>query len=129
MRYSNLLPKLRSISNSSSKFFVHIFLVKSEFVEHADQESILFLSVIFALVGAICNSELVKGCSIPGNFGIQSLLDEGSSLNFGLALLNLGHDSVNVLQFITPFPKDFGVLNNFLRRFSLNFLKLHNELF
>ena len=74
-------------------------------MQHADHEPVLLLGVVLPLVGTVRDSELVEGGSVPGNLGVQGFLDEGSPLYFCLAFLNLTHDSVNVLQFLTPLPE------------------------
>ena len=41
---------------------------------------------------------LMEGGAVSGDFGVKGLLDESPPLNLGLPLLNLGHDSVNILE-------------------------------
>jgi hypothetical protein len=41
---------------------------------------------------------LMEGGAVSGDFGVKGLLDESPPLNLGLTLLNLGHDSVNILE-------------------------------
>ena len=60
--------------------------------------------------------------TISGNFGVECFLDEGASLDLSLALLDLGHDSVDVLQLVASFPKYFGIFENFFGRFTLDLL-------
>ena len=48
---------------------------------------VLLLGVVFALVGAVGNPELVEGGLVAGNFGVQGLLDQRPPLNASLALI------------------------------------------
>ena len=64
----------------------------------------------------------MEGGTISGNLGIESLLDEGSPLDLGLSLLDLGHDAVDVLQFVAALPENLGVLHDLVLSLALDLL-------
>ena len=90
-------------------------------MEHADQEAVLLLRVVLALVGAVADAQLVEGGPIAGHFGVQGLFDGRPSLDLGLAPLNLGEDSVAVLQLRATLPEHGAVLHHLLRGLALHF--------
>lgn len=91
--------ELRSLADGRSQFVVDIVrTVEAELVDHADQEAVLFLGVVLALVRAVGNPQLVEGRAIPGHLRVESSFDTGSPLDASLALLNLGHYLLNVLE-------------------------------
>ncbi len=66
---------------------------------------------------------LMERSTISSHFSVECFLDEGTSLDLCFALLDLGHDSVDVLQLLASLPKDFGIFENFFGRFALNLLR------
>merc|ERR1711971_569620 len=113
-------PELRGTTNCCSKIFIDILFVEAKLVKHAHQESVLFLCVVLSLVGPISNPQLMERCLVPGNFGVQSFLDQSSSLDSRLTLLNLSHDTLTVLQLTAAFPECLAVLNHLLWRLPLH---------
>ena len=63
----------------------------------------------------------MKRCPVSCNFSIQGFFNQCPSLDLSLSFLNLGHDPVNILQFLGPFPENCGIFLDFFRGFSLNF--------
>lgn len=59
--------ELRRVANTLSQFIINIFFVKSKFVKHTDQKTILFFSVVFSFVSTIWYSQLMKRCFVPSN--------------------------------------------------------------
>ena len=88
-----LLPELWGTSDRCSQILINILLVKPKLVKHTHQEPVLLLCVVLTLVRTIRNAQLVEGCLVAGNLGVQSLLDQGTTLDTSLTLLNLTHDS------------------------------------
>lgn len=68
-------------------------------------------------------TDLMEWSTISGNLGVKSLLDESSPLDLGLALLDLGHDAVHILQLVATFPEDLGVLQNLVRGLAFDLLR------
>ena len=60
--------------------------------------------------------------TISSHFGIKCFLDKGAPLDLCLALLDLGHDPVDVLQLVASLPKDFGIFENLFGRFAFDLL-------
>ena len=48
------------LPNSSAEFFVNVLLVKTETVEHADEEAIFLLGVVLAFVGSVSDPQLME---------------------------------------------------------------------
>lgn len=48
------------IPNVCLKLFIDVFLVETKLMEHANQKPVLFLGVIFPLVGAIIQPQLME---------------------------------------------------------------------
>ena len=61
--------------------------------------------------------------AISGDLGIESFLDESSPLDLGLALLDLRHDAVDVLQLVAAFPEHLGVLHDLILTLALDLLR------
>jgi hypothetical protein len=57
--------------DSLSEFIVDVLFVEAQFVQHAHEESVLFLRVVLALVCTVLDSQLVEGCSVSCHLGGQ----------------------------------------------------------
>ena len=134
--------ELGGVTNGRPQLLVDVLLVEAQLVEHADQEAVLLLGVVLALVRAVGDAKLVEWSAVstakhsmqrssslsykiqilPGNFGIKSLPDQSPPLDFGLSLFNLVHDSVNILKFLAPVPEDGAVFLDLLGGLAVNLL-------
>jgi len=92
-------------------------------VQEADEEAVLLLRVVLALVGAVLDLELEEGRLVAGHLGVQRLLDTDAALNFGLALLDLRQDAVDVLQLIAPLPEHLAIVAHLLLSLSFDLLR------
>lgn len=57
----------KDLPDSSPQFFVHVLLVKAESVKHANQETVLLLSVVLSLVSSVGDTKLMEGRSVLGH--------------------------------------------------------------
>ena len=89
LKQEQIIPKLGSTPNRRSQILVHILLIKAKLVEHTHQEPVLLLCIVLALVGAVPDAQLVERRLVAGNLGVQGLLDQGTTLDTSLTLLNL----------------------------------------
>ncbi len=98
--------------DGGAQLLVDVLLVEAEPVEHADEEAVLLLGVVLALVGAVGDAQLVERSPVPRHFGVERLLDGGAPLDLGLAALDLRHDAVDVLQLVAALPEHGAVLHH-----------------
>lgn len=56
--------ELRRVADALAQLVVHALLIKSQLVEHADEEAVLLLRVVLAFVGAVGDSELMERCLV-----------------------------------------------------------------
>ena len=53
--------ELRGVADALAQLVVHTLLVEAQLVQHADEEAVLLLRVVLALVGAVGDPQLVEG--------------------------------------------------------------------
>lgn len=61
--------ELRRVADALAQLVVHTLLVEAQLVEHADEEAVLLLRVVFPLVGAIGDAELMERSLVATNLG------------------------------------------------------------
>ena len=89
--------ELRCLADSCTQLIIHVLLVEAQLVQHTDEEAVLLLRVVLALVCAVLDSQLVEWRLVAHHLGIQGALDADSTLDFGLSALYLCHYLLNVL--------------------------------
>ena len=57
--------ELRSIPHCSPKLLVDVLFVEAQFVKHANEEPILLLGVILALICTVRNAQLMEWRAVP----------------------------------------------------------------
>ena len=77
---------MRGVAHGSPQLLVDVVLVEPELVQHADEEAVLLLGVVLALVGAVGDAQLVEGGTVAGDLGIQGLSD-GVTHTYALVLV------------------------------------------
>lgn len=59
--------ELRGVADALTELVVHALLVEAQLVKHTDEETVLFLCVVLAFVGAIRDPELMEGSLVATN--------------------------------------------------------------
>ena len=59
--------ELRRLADGGAQLVEDVLAVEAEPVQHADEEAVLLLRVVLALVGAILQAQLVEGRAVPAH--------------------------------------------------------------